>query len=347
MCDFHLRLEQMHPGVAGMDAVYRFYSECGGKRSTPGDPVFLLHSDDSDVHVNGCDVIVPYHVRQAQREVVITAELNDYIGGAQATDTYTLRFATVFEEQPAFFDDFETYDLSVWEEGWEYGGRGGRVEDSDLVLEIDPPYPPDQAETCAIVTTANSFKQAFGCFSARMKFPACGPSPRTCNCAFWLCSDVLHPETILFKRNPLAPLTEHRSHAGEIDITEYSPAFGDYTTASIHYNGWGKYLKSFGKGCLPAPGIRDGYHILSLVWEPDALYWYYDGGLIRVYTGEAIEGAGKEPGGEMVVLLQLGTHRLPDRSWKGTWIGRTCDEDLPLQLRTDWVKVHALKRTDT
>lgn len=338
---FKLKLEQMHPGVAGMDAVYRFFTEWNGKRSTPGDPSFMLSAEDPRVKINGCDVIVPYEVRQERRDVVITAELNDYVHGEQARNAYTLRFVTAFEEQPSFFDDFDTFDPTKWEEGWEYGLPGGRTENSDLVLEVGSG---DKGKKGAIVSTAHSFAQTYGCFSARMRFPDYTRTARACNCAFWLCSNVLHPETILFKRNPEAPLSERRSHAGEIDITEYSPAFGDFTTASIHYNGWGKYLKSFGKGCIPVPGIREGYHILSLVWEPDALYWYYDGGLIRVYTGEAIQGAGAEPGGDMVVLLQLYTHRNEDGTWKNNWIGKGCDEDLPVEFRTDWVKVHALRR---
>ena len=354
MSQFKLHLEQMHPGVAEMDAVYRFYVEHNNKRSQPGDPVFLLSVTDPEVKVNGCDVIVPYSVRQSGRDVVVTAELNDYVGGVQsneqgkckAKDTYTLQFKTNFSEKPSFFDDFNTYDLTKWEEGWEYGLPGGRVEDSDLVLEIkrEGVEHNGRRRWGAIVSTANSFTQAFGCFSARMKFPEYGTTPRTCNCAFWLCSNVLHPETIMYKRNPEADPKDYRCHAGEIDIVEYSPAFGDYTSASVHWNGWCKYHKFSGLGGISAPGIREGYHTLSLVWEPGALYWYYDGNLIRVYNGEGMQGVGEEPGAEMAVLLQTGVHRNADGAWKGTWIGQGRNEDYPTQFRIDWVKVHALKR---
>ena len=344
--NFKLKLKEMHPGVADMDAIYEFIVEYGDKTWYEcAAAYFYLYTDDKDVKINGNEVIVPYFVRQEGRSVTIHAELNDYMHPENdAHDTYTLEFKTVYENEPSFFDDFETFDDSKWTngpDGWEYKNHnGGFVEDGDMVLRLtidDPRH---------VVTTANKFGQTFGCFSASMKFPEMKNSPSTCNCAFWLCSNVLKPEEIMFNRNPESDQEFGRDHAGEIDIIEYSPAFGDYGTASIHYRGWGKYIKSSGKGCLPMPGIRNGYHTVSFVWEPDACYWYYDGRLTRAFRGEQIVGAGKEFGGDMVVLLQSCIHMNPKEETKGkkTWIGRTIIEDFPMEFRTDWVKVHALKK---
>ena len=95
---------------------------------------------------------------------------------------------------------------------------------------------------------------------------------------------------------------------------------------------------------MPTPGVRNGYHIFSVVWEPDALFWYYDGRLIRALTDDSIKDAGKEPGGEMVMILQCGFGYPPEGAeYKGTWLGLSDPADFPMVFRADWVKVHAIK----
>lgn len=343
MSDFKLKLKEMHPGVAEMDAIYEFYCEYKDKvYENCASAWFYLYTDDPDIKINGNEVIVPYFVRQEGRSVTVHAELNHFLDPQlEGYDSYTLEFNTFFETEPSFFDDFENHDKWSVDGGWaDSGYTGGIIEDSDMVfrMTVDEPW--------HLVNTGKTFQQTFGCFSASMKFPEYNNSPCACNCAFWLCSNVLTPEKIMFSRNPESNMAYGRDHAGEIDIIEYSPAFGDFGTASVHYHGWGKYLVSSGKGEIPMYGIRNGYHISSLVWEPDALYWYYDGRLVRVYKGEIIQGAGKEPGGDMIVLLQSNIHMNPKQEEKGkkTWVGRTLIQDFPMEFRTDWVKVHALKK---
>lgn len=344
--NFRLRLKEMHPGVADMDAVYEFFCEYGGRViENCGNPLFYLYTDDSDIKINGNEVIVPYFVRQEGREVTVHAELNDYVDKSRdGYDSYTLKFNTAFGNEPSFFDDFEAFDHNKWsggEEGWEYRSyKGGFVDNGDMVLRMTVDEPRH------VVTTAKSFQQTYGCFSAHMKFPGYKNSPCACNCAFWLCSNVLTPEKIMFNRNPESDASFGKDHAGEIDIIEYSPAFGDFGTATFHYHGWGSYHIQRGKGEIPMHSIREGYHTVSLVWEPDALYWYYDGRLTHVYKGDGIIGAGKERGGDMVVLLQACMHMNLKKEDKGdkSWVGRTLMQDFPMEFRTDWVKVHALKK---
>ncbi len=337
---FTLSLSQMHPGVAEMTAIYHFYCEYNGKRydNNADDTMFMLATDNDEVTVNGLDVFVPYHIRQAKQTVKITATLNDYVHKITGTDEYQLSFSTTFSEERTFFDDFDTLDEMVWssgEYGWEYGDLpGGVVENSDLVFRAT-----EQARTL-MVTTAHSFSQARGCFSARMKMPERKSTNCNCNCAFWLCSNVKTPEKIMFKRNPHVSEPFGRAHAGEIDITEYSGSFGDFAACSYHHFGWGQYSIHSGL-CAPTPGVREGYHIFSLVWEKEALYWYYDEELIRVYDSEGMQGVGYEPGAEMVILLELG-YSYPGQNFPGTWTGMSDPRDLPYELRFDWVRVHAL-----
>ena len=68
------------------------------------------------------------------------------------------------------------------------------------------------------------------------------------------------------------------------------------------------------------------------------MYWYYDGKLLRVYDTPDIAEVGIENSAEMVVLLQMGKHN------SETWIGKPMPNDGKLQMRTDWVKVYALKK---
>lgn len=340
MANYQLNLEQMHPGVVNRDAKYKFYITKDGKRfCQDGDAYFLLQTDDLDVKVNGTEIIVPYFVRQEKRSVVINAIPNDYMKvGYEGIASYTLKFETAFGEQPSFYDDFETYDLTKWQEGWDQVGRrpvtGGWVENGDLVLELD-----GKEYGFRTISTADSFSQAFGCFTASIKFPEMTNTPVSSNCAFWLASNTLHPENIMFKRNPCATTEKGTQHAGEIDIMEYSCAFGDNTSASLFYYGWcNKNSVHSGMSNLPAPGIRDGnYHEISLSWVPGAIYWYFDGELIRVYDSEDIADVGLEPGAEMVVILQH------NHAPAETWIGNSNYNKYPIQMRVDWVKVYALK----
>ena len=346
---FELKLKEMHPGVAEMDATYDFYVEYDGKviEDCRGAEFYLLCSD-KDIKINGNQVIVPYSVRQEQRPVTVHAELCDFIGKAEerveASDDYTLEFKTVFSDEPTFFDDFETLDTSVWSDGSSFTytfrrNTHGYIEGSDLVFKMTLDDP------CKMAHTAASFTQTFGSFSARIKFPEYSSAPNACNCAFWLCSNCTKSDEIMWNRNPESKQEKGSDHAGEIDIIEYSPAFGDYGTCALHYNGWGPYLKSTGKGGIYMPAIREGYHVISLVWEPDHLYWYYDGRLFRSYTGPGIIGAGREEGGDMVVLLQshVQWEKLETGRAVQTWYGRGIEESFPQEMRTDWVRVHSIK----
>ncbi len=337
--EFKIELEQMHPGVVDMDAVYHFNCRWNDLYFTDTRGAeYYLETDNEEVLINGADIIVPYSVRKSGCKVTVKGILNDYYKREEtAEDTVVIDFKNTFSEEPTFFDDFETYDLSVWNEGWEYNCPGAWVEDSNLVLEVD------NEVRGRIICTTGTFKQAFGCFSAKMKFPEYTNKNMASNTAFWLCSDVFDPDSIMFKKNPHPDVDPKNSrlHAGEIDIIEYSPAFGNTYPGSVHCYGWSpKYIKSSGLGVPAHTNIREGYHIISLVWLPDVLYWYCDGILTRVYDGECIKDAGKIPGAEMVVLLQAG-----NKGSERTWVGLNPTEPIPTQRSlVDWVKVHSLKK---
>lgn len=343
-----LKLKEMHPGVADMDAAYEFYCEYDGKifEDCKG-AEFYLYCTDKDIKINGNKVIVPYFVRQEGRSITVYAELNDFINKIgereEAKAEYQLQFKTFFNNEPSFFDDFETLNTNLWSD-CKFGTldnceQPGYIENSDLVYKMTLEKPSHY------LSTSHSFSQTYGSFSARIKFPEYSNTPNSANCAFWLCSNVTQSDKIMWNRNPESDKEFGSDHAGEIDIIEYSPIFGDYGTCALHYNGWGPYLKSTGCGGLYMHRIREGYHVISLVWEPNALYWYYDGDLTRVYRGDGIIGAGKEPGGDMVIILQCNIEQGEKVNGRNTqtWYGRGLDADLPQEMRVDWVKVHSIK----
>ena len=195
---FNLKLKEMHPGVADMDAKYSFYCEYNDKTiENSYDAFIILQTDCPEVKVNGLDVIVPYSFRQSGKSVKVTAILNDYMTKTEGlTSDYVLTFTSAFSDEPTLFDDFDgELNTDIWSEGeesWEYkGAQPGRIENSDYVMNID------KDKRLNMLTTAKSFQQTFGCFSAKMKFPEYKNTSCTCNCAFWLCSNVLKPEEIM------------------------------------------------------------------------------------------------------------------------------------------------------
>lgn len=117
--------------------------------------------------------------------------------------------------------------------------------------------------TTSCITTKNSFVQKYGCFSAKVSLPSSG----ICNAAFWLGT----PDGKIFYPNPNSK--NAADNAGELDIFEYSAAWGEKFSTDIHYFGYGTYHKHSPLS-VSAPGIQDGDHIYSLVWMKDYLYIY-------------------------------------------------------------------------
>ncbi len=98
--------------------------------------------------------------------------------------------------------------------------------------------------------------------------------------------------------NPL----ERYNNWGEIDIVEYFSTWDECYAGTLHWYLWkeGQYQSS-GLENLKAQNIKDGWHDYSVVWTENALYFYYDKQLTRIYTGP---GAGADCG-PMNMILQL------------------------------------------
>jgi len=119
--------------------------------------------------------------------------------------------------------------------------------------------------TSARIQTQNKFSQTKGKFEARIKLPVGqGYWP-----AFWLL-----PQNSPYGEWPAT---------GEIDILESKGSQPYWVAASLHFGAQNdkKYI-TYSKDNLSSP-ISE-FHVYSLVWEEDAMYWYVDNELFAWET---------------------------------------------------------------
>lgn len=316
--------EVNHPGVAEMDASYEMI--CTDKSGNAVTPEKLTYStDNSSVKVNGNKITVPWSVRSSGRPLTVTAKGN----GTVKTGSYTFNFRQ-YTANPTFVEDFDVFDENIWEPANKEASvnaagetvpadRIGYVKDGKLVFHVK-----DEADAkkgrYEIIT--KDFNQAYGSFSARIDMPKQGNA----NAAFWM----MTTNGRRYLKNPAMPSVSN----GEIDIVEYFPTWGERLSAALHWYAWHPdYLASSGDDKIPALNIKKGYHIYSNVWTEDAIYWYYDGELVRTYTGP---GTSAESAG-MNLLLQLAPET------KDGWGGKYDPKQYPYTMYTDWVRVYAFK----
>lgn len=299
-----------HPGVAEMDAEYTFScSDKLGNIINADD--FELSCEDKSVKINGNTVTIPWKTRSEKNSVTVTARIKDK---PIRTGSYTFEFWK-YTADPTFFDDFNSFDSKIWERADETD-RIGTVENGNLVFTVLG----ENEERYEIITT--EFKQAYGCFSARIDMPDNGNA----NAAFWM----MTTDGDRYIKNPAMPSQSN----GEIDVVEYFATWGDRWSAALHWFAWNpNYINSWGDEYQPGAGIRDGYHIFSVVWTTEGLYWYYDGKLSIAYTGDGVA----PDSGPMALLLQLKPY------YSDGWGGAYDPTDYPYTMKTDWVRVFAFE----
>ena len=292
-----------HPGVVEMDAEYSML--CIGKDYL-SDGDFTLSCSNSLVTVKGSEITVPYAVRASGEPLVVTAVSRE---SPAQSGTYTFRF-TEFSADTTYSKNFN--DLT----GWRTDGdvQTGTLENGELVFRIDRE---GQQKYCVY----SDFTQSYGCFSACIKMPQIG----TANAAFFLIGNN-------YIENPV----NSGSSYGEIDIVEYFPTWGENWAGTVHWYLWNESLYcSSGNEGLYGSDIKNGYHTFSAVWTENAIYWYYDNQLCRVYNGPGVA-----PGsGPMKLLLQLNPEYTSD-GWGGAYDSTA----YPYEMRIDWVDVWALKQ---
>lgn len=301
-----------HPGVAEEDAHYSFFA--ADDNYIP-EEYLNLTSSDGRVKINGMKITVPYEVRNdGSLTLMVTDSRTGKTGG------YTMSF-TKYTERPTFNDDFDTIDSSVWKVGTDNEGnplKSGVIRDGKLVFTVEKEGDPN----CHI-NTENSFSQGYGCFSAVMQMPAFGSG----NSSFFLIGNN-------YKKNPLDGTAGWNGSWGEIDVVEYYPDWGNDYAGTVHWYLWNpEQYESSGDEHLHAYGIDSGFHTYSVVWTKDAIYWYFDSELKRVYKGSGVTD-NSEP---MNLCLQLSP------SYEDFWNTTYDPNEFPYELSVDSVTVWDFK----
>lgn len=130
----------------------------------------------------------------------------------------------------------------------------------DQVFVCQSPYAPfPTSSEVSTVATISRFTQAYGRFSARVRFSAATGG----HAAFWL-----YPQVQTYGRWPLS---------GEVDIAEWMGNDPSHVYPSVHYFGEDK-SRSTGHTC-PGPAASTGFHTYTLDWTPTVMRFSYDGQL--------------------------------------------------------------------
>ena len=122
-------------------------------------------------------------------------------------------------------------------------------------------------------------------------------------------------------------------HSGEIDIMEHLN-YDSIVYQTIHSN----YVDVQKKKEKPVyyatvPFTEDEYNIYGLEWYPDRLEFYLNGE--KTFTYPKVEGADSKQwpfDQEFFIIL--------DQALGGSWVGSIKDEDLPVEMLVDWVRVY-------
>ena len=290
--DFEIGLATDHPGVAEMDADYTMtIKDKSGNSLNTNDFVWTANSDA--VTITGAVITVPYGIRMSSRDLVVTAtsKTNSSLYG-----TYTFNFQK-FASNPAFVDEFDGDSVDTVK--WTVTGSAS-VANGKLSLT------PATNNARSGLNTDGKYTQTYGSFNARMKIPTSDAASALT--AFWLMDPGAYYIDPNFPNNT----------QGEIDIAEYISKYDTYMS-SVHWNGYitqdGRlynaedgdyYMRSYRFTDVTSnnewyvtddvrigmnPGLNvedDQFHDISAVWTKDGIYFYFDGRLISVHTGQGV-----------------------------------------------------------
>lgn len=212
-------------------------------------------------------------------------------------------------------DEFEGSSLDLEKWGYRHlGRRRDAVNVKDTVrldgkghLVLTTRRQDDRYET-AMIGTQGKFETAFGYFEARVKVQ----SELGHWSAFWLQSPTMGN-----------PVGDPAKAGTEIDVMEYLRKRGDVVQHTLHWDGYGEHHKSTGKE-VEVEGFGTGWHIVGLLWTPEAYTFYVDG----EETWRAEKGVSHRPE-YMILSLEV-----------GRWAGDISDADLPDHFYVDYVRVY-------
>lgn len=320
--DLKVVLETDHPGVTGYDAVYTARAYQNGVEISK--PVFS--TDVSEIAISGNTVTVPASFKDNTSvdgtKLTVTAGDSDKI-----TAYYPLM---IRNWENVVTDDFSgtSLDTKIWSvfngEGTEQGTgatanyNANALKVADGNLEIRVVKESDATFSIPRISTYGKYEQTYGLFSAKIKTPK--NTTAGVNTAFWLL-----PTSGSWGTAFIGDMGDYS--VGEVDVLETSPYWQDNRSynAQTAIHTWdkdGNKTKNGNEKSLTNSNIASNtaYVDVACVWTENALYFYYDGELVRK---EAIK---SNPAEKVYAVLSMS---IAGYDGKETWLGKFADSDVP------------------
>lgn len=187
---------------------------------------------------------------------------------------------------PTLVETFDgpTLDESIWtilnqdgrpngNNGVTWGWAAGNVSLANGKLVIRTTADGDGTFSSGGIWTKDKWFQTYGYYEARIRLP---PANSGHQAAFWMTAQDGGHMTV----------GNDGRDGAEIDIAE-TPDATDHYRVGLHWDGYDAAHQSSG-ATIAATGIHTGYHDFGLSWDANKLDYYYDGRLVRSYTGVGV-----------------------------------------------------------
>lgn len=194
-----------------------------------------------------------------------------------------------------------------------YNSKALSVENGNLVMSVVNES--DGTFSMPRISTVGKYEQTYGLFSAKIKTPK--NTTAGVNTAFWLLPSSGSWGTVF-----IGDMGDNS--VGEVDIIETSPYWTNYNAQTAIHT-WDKDGNKTADGnetVLTNTNISSNteYIDVACVWTENALYFYYDGVLVRK---EAIKSNSSE---KVYPILSMSIAGYNNNS---TWLGSFTDADVP------------------
>lgn len=313
-----LMIDDYFPELPGYSTDYKITMVCDGKVRKAGE--YTLTVLPGDLVVKGNIITATDQQKKTHTNFVVTA--TDKFTGKKAELTIKPK-----KWQVNFEDNFtgDRINTSIWS-NFEYEYSNASVDKGVLTLLAErlmiggkPKY------TSSGIRTLSKYSLKCGCFMARMKSPDKGG----CNSAFWLMPEGRYTRDAFFMDTEFPNVG-----CSEIDIVEYSAFYGNTFPITQHFwdsNG-GQHRSRQYWGEIDEP-IYNGFHDYACIWEPDGVYYYFDG---KPVAANRYVNTHKNA---VKAYIVLSTNSAKIHSGL-EWLGPCTDDMFPFITQFDWVKTY-------
>ncbi len=313
-----LKIVNYFPELPGYSTEYEIGMICDGNQRQKGE--YTLKVTPKDLVVRDNVVIATDQQKKTHSKFVVEAV--DKFTGKKAQLTITPK-----KWEVNFEDNFNGNSMNndIWSL-FEYEHTNVSVKNGALTLLAERLIINGQVKyTSSGIRTLSKHSLKGGCFMARMKSPDKGG----CNSAFWLMPEGRYTKDFFFMDTELDSMG-----CSEIDIVEYSPFYKKQFPITQHF--WNRSsgahkAKSYWVDC--ATNIYEDYHEYACIWEPDGIYYYFDGK--PAVANRDIDTHSSAV--EAYIVLSTNSAKIHDDL---EWLGPCTDDMFPFATSFDWVKTY-------